>query len=170
MTTAATESAPTNTPDEPMAPSRIDGGATVVLLDADTVAGWRRSAPSLGQLNQARGDLAAEHPEVVVAVVADPSIKWALDDAEQDAFERSIVSREIVCAPAGTRGGADAWVGAIAAKVRANGNRVVIVTDRAVGGVPVARLRHEGSRFHFDLEGAREVEARSAPQWRRRRR
>jgi hypothetical protein len=145
-------------------------GSTVVLLDADTVAGWRRSAPSLEQLYEARDDLVHEHPDVRVAVVADPSIKWALADAEQDAFERSIVSRDIVCAPAGTIGGADAWVGAIAAKVRSNGDRVVVVTDRAVGGVPVARLSRDGSRFHFDLDGAQEVEARATPQWRRRRR
>ncbi len=143
---------------------------TVVLLDADTVAGWRRSSPSLGQLHEAKADLVHEHPEVQVAVVADPAIKWALPDDQQDAFERSIVNRDIVCAPAGTIGGVDAWVGAIATKVRSNGDRVVVVTDRAVGGVPVARLHREGSRFHFDLAGAAEVAPRATPQWRRRRR
>jgi len=147
-----------------------DGGTTVVLLDADTVAGWRRSSPSLAQLHHARRDLRAEHPDVRVAVVADPSIKWALPEAEQDAFERDIVNRDVVCAPAGTSEGTDGWVRAVAARARANGDRVVVVTDRAVAGVPVARLRREGERFCFDLAGAREVEARGAPQWRRRRR
>ena len=142
----------------------------VVLLDADTVAGWRRTAPSLQQLHRARADLVAEHPDVRVAVVADPAIKWALAASEQEAFERDIVNRQIVCAPAGTVDGPDGWVRAVVDQVRANGDDVVIVTDRAVGGVPVARLRFERGRFSFDLDGAREVQARAAPQWRRRRR
>lgn len=149
---------------------RREGRSTVVLLDADTVAGWRRSSPSLAQLHHARRDLEAEHPDVHVAVVADPSIKWALPETEQDAFERDIVARDVVCAPAGTSDGSDGWVQAIVSKVRANGDRAVIVTDRAVSGIPVARLRREGDRFCFDLAGATEVEARATPQWRRRRR
>jgi hypothetical protein len=158
-------------------PEDRDGGApddagrsTIVLLDADTVAGWRRPSPSLAQLHHARRDLVTEHPHVRVAVVADPSIKWALPEEEQDAFERDIVARDVVCAPAGTSDGSDGWVRAIVSKVRANGDRAVIVTDRAVAGVPVARLSREGDRFRFDLAGAAEVEARATPQWRRRRR
>lgn len=143
---------------------------TLVLLDADTVAGWRRVKPSLAQLRSATADLIRQHPGVKVAVVADPSIKWALDEDEHDAFEAAIVERAVVCAPAGTRDGTDGWVEAIVARARANGERVAIVTDRAVRGVPVARLGHAGGRFTFDLGGAREVEASSAPQWKRRRR
>jgi len=143
---------------------------TVVLLDADTVAGWRRSTPSLAQLRQAADDLAQEHPHVRVAVIADPSIKWALADDEQDDFERAIVQRSVVCAPAGTRDGADGWVGAIVERARANGDDVVMVTDRAVGGVRVARLGRDGDRFTFDLDNAHEVAARAAPQWKRRKR
>lgn len=105
-----------------------------------------------------------------MAVVADPSIKWALADDEQDAFEAAIVDRSVVCAPAGTRNGTDGWVAAIVDRARRNGEKVVIVTDRAVTGVPVARLSHTDGGFSFDLAGAREVEARAAPQWRRRRR
>ena len=142
---------------------------TVVLLDADTVAGWRRVEPSLAQLHRAAADLRAAHPSVTVAVVADPSIKWALPDNEQDDFERDMVSRAVVCAPAGTKHGTHGWVAAVAARARANGDRVLVVTDRAVGGVPVVRLSREGETFRFDLEGAREVEARPAPAGRRRR-
>lgn len=145
-------------------------GFTLVLLDADTVAGWRRTKPSLGQLRRATADLISQHPKVKVTVVADPSIKWALDESEQDAFESAIVERSVVCAPAGTRQGTDGWVEAIVARARAKGEKVAIVTDRAVGGVPVARLGHADGGFTFDLQGAREVEARSAPQWKRRRR
>jgi hypothetical protein len=141
---------------------------TVVLLDADTVAGWRRSTPSLAQLHQAVDDLRRAHPDVAVAVVADPSLKWALADAEQDRFEADIVGREVVCAPAGTIGGLDTWVAAVVAKVRAAGDTALVVTDRAVAGVPVVRLGTLDGRFTFDLEGAREVQARAAPAWRRR--
>lgn len=145
-------------------------GPTLVLLDADTVAGWRRSKPSLSQLRRATTDLIDQHPGVKVAVVADPSIKWALDDDDQDAFEEAIVDRSVVCAPAGTTNGTDGWVAAIVDRARRNGEEVVIVTDRAVTGVPVARLGHADGGFSFDLTGAREVEARATPQWRRRRR
>jgi hypothetical protein len=141
---------------------------TVVLLDADTVAGWRRATPSLAQLHQAVADLQQAHPQVAVSVVADPSLKWALADAEQERFESDIVERSVVCAPAGTVGGLDAWVAAVVAKVRDRGEQALVVTDRAVGGVPVVRLGHRDGRFTFDLEGAREVTATAAPAWRRR--
>ncbi len=143
---------------------------TLVLLDADTVAGWRRTKPSLAQLKRATLDLINQHPGVKVAVVADPSIKWALDDDEQDAFEEAIVERSVVCAPAGTTNGTDGWVAAIVQRARNNGEQVVLVTDRAVAGVPIARLGHGESGFSFDLDGAREVQVTGVPQWRRRRR
>lgn len=141
----------------------------MVLLDADTVAGWRRPAPSLAQLHSAVRDLRAQHPDVAVAVVADPSIKWALPADEQDAFESDIVSRNVVCAPAGTRDGTHGWVQAVAERVRSDGDRVLIVTDRAIPGVPVVRLRNVEGHFAFDLDGAAEVEGRAGPTYRRRR-
>jgi hypothetical protein len=142
----------------------------LVLLDADTVAGWRRSTPSLAQLRRARDDLLTAHPEARVAVLADPSLKWALPESEHDDFEVAIVERAVVCAPAGAVEGLDGWVRAVVDKARANGDEVIVVTDRAVGGVPVARLGRDGDRFTFDLDGAQEVQARAAPRWRRRRR
>ncbi len=128
--------------------------ATTVLLDADTVAGWRRTAPSLDQLHQAIDDLAHEHPDATVAVVADPSLKWALSAADQERFEDDIVSRTVVCAPAGTRDGHDAWIAAVARAAGDDGRRVVVVTDRALADLPIARLRRVGERFSFDLAGA----------------
>jgi hypothetical protein len=142
---------------------------TVVLLDADTVAGWRRPAPSLAQLHRAVVDLRAQHPHVTVAVVADPSIKWALPAEEQDAFEHDIVNRNVVCAPAGTRDGTHGWVLAVADRARSDGQRVLVVTDRAIPGVPVVRLRNVEGRFAFDLESAAEVEGRPSQPYRRRR-
>ncbi|MGI9577614.1 MAG: hypothetical protein ACR2OH_05415, partial [Microthrixaceae bacterium] len=90
--------------------------ATLVLLDADTVAGWRRSEPSLEQLRRARADLLAQHSKLRVAVLADPSIKWALPEAEHEDFERAIIARDLVCAPAGTNDGHDGWVAAVIAQ------------------------------------------------------
>ncbi|MFM7509632.1 MAG: hypothetical protein ACKO5A_08800 [Actinomycetota bacterium] len=127
---------------------------TTVLLDADTVAGWRRSTPSLEQLHSAIEDLRRQHPDVEVAVVADPSLKWALPSVEQQRFEDDIVSRTVVCAPAGTRDGHGAWIAAVAAAAGAGGRRVVVVTDRAVPDLPIARLGRNGDRFNFDLAGA----------------
>lgn len=136
---------------------------TVVLLDADTVAGWRLPAPSLAQLHRAVDDLRREHPDVTVAVVADPSIKWALPTGEQEAFESDIVTRRVVCAPAGTRDGTHGWITAVADRVRADGGTPLVVTDRAIPGVPVVRLRNVGGHFAFDLDGASEVEVTGRP-------
>ncbi len=128
--------------------------ATTVLLDADTVAGWRRTAPSLAQLHAAVEDLRREHPDVTIAVVADPSLKWALPDDEQAAFEDDIVSRSVVCAPAGTRDGTNAWLAAVAEAAAVRADRVVVITDRALPGLPIVRLTRVGDRFSFDLAGA----------------
>ena len=143
--------------------------ATVVLLDADTVAGWRRAAPSLVQLHNAVADLRRQHPDVVVAVVADASIKWALPAEEQAAFEHDIVTRAVVCAPAGTREGTYGWLQAVAQRARRDADRVLAVTDRALGGVPVVRLTQVEGHFRFDLAGAKEVEGRPSQPHRRRR-
>ncbi len=142
--------------------------ATVVLLDADTVAGWRRAAPSLEQLHRAIGDLRAQHPHVTVAVVADASIKWALPSSEQAAFERDIVTRTVVCAPAGTRDGSYGWMLAVVEKARRDADRVVAITDRALSGVPVVRLTQIDGHFRFDLDGAAVVDVTPTSPHRRR--
>ncbi|MFI5044727.1 MAG: hypothetical protein ACHQDC_08045 [Acidimicrobiales bacterium] len=143
---------------------------TVVLLDADTVAGWRRTEPSLEQLHRAVSDLTAQHPDVTVAVLADPSIKWALPEAEQPAFEDDIVSRSVVCAPAGTKAGVRGWIEAVAAAVRSDGAEPLIVTDQVIEGVPVVRLSSVEGHFRFDLEGAAPLVGRTASQHHRPRR
>ena len=124
------------------------------MTDADTVAGWRRVAPSLGQLHHAIADLRSQHPDVTVAVVADASIKWALPADEQPAFEQDIVTRAVVCAPAGTRDGTYGWMLAVVERARRDAERVLVVTDRALGGVSVVRLTHAEGHFRFDLDGA----------------
>ena len=141
---------------------------TVVLLDADTVAGWRRIAPSLEQLHRAIGDLRTQHPEVTIAVVADASIKWALPSQEQAAFEHDIVTRAVVCAPAGTRDGTYGWMLAVVDRARRDAERVLAVTDRALTGVPVVRLTQVDGHFRFDLDGASVVDVKPGNPHRRR--
>lgn len=142
---------------------------TVVLLDADTVAGWRRTKPSLAQLHRAIDDLRTQHPGVTVAVVADASIKWALPAEEQPAFETDIVTRAVVCAPAGTRDGTYGWMLAVVERARRDADRVLVVTDRALAGVPVVRLTQLDGHFRFDLEGAAVVDVKPTNPHRRRR-
>ena len=56
----------------------------LVIVDADTLAGWRRPSASLAQLRAALADLRAQAPDVPLAVIADPSLKWALPPDEQE--------------------------------------------------------------------------------------
>lgn len=141
---------------------------TVVLLDADTVAGWRRATPSLVQLHRAVADLRAQHPGVTVAVVADASIKWALPPKEQAAFETDIVTRAVVCAPAGTKEGSYGWMLAVVERARRDHDRVLAVTDRALTGVPVVRLTNVEGHFSFDLDGASVIDVKPSNAHRRR--
>ena len=144
----------------------------VVIVDADTVAGWRRVTPSFEQLRAAVADLRAQAPSSVVAIVGDPALKWALSSADQVLLDEEINHQRIVLAPAGTREG---HVGFIAAAVRCADARqisVVVVTDRAVQDCPIARLQRVGERFVFDLAGAAPtaVTASASPRHHRRRR
>ena len=141
----------------------------MVLLDADTVAGWRRPKPSLEQLHRAISDLRTQHPDVVVAVLADASIKWALPPEEQPAFETDIVTRAVVCAPAGTKDGTYGWLLAVVERARRDSERVLAVTDRALSGVPVVRLTQVDGHFRFDLDGAATVDVKPGNTDRRRR-
>jgi len=141
---------------------------TVVLLDADTVAGWRRPTPSLAQLHRAIDDLRTQHPSVTVAVVADASIKWALPAEEQAAFETDIVTRTVVCAPAGTRDGTYGWMLAVVERARQDADQVLVVTDRAIAGVPVVRLTQVDGHFRFGLDGATVVDVKPTNPHRRR--
>jgi hypothetical protein len=143
---------------------------TLVLVDADTVAGWRRPTPSLAQLESAVDDLRAQEPEAVVAVVGDPALKWALDDADRDLLEEQIRHGQIVLAPAGSQGGHVGFMAKAAARAFEVGLSPVAVTDRAVPDCPVARLRRDGTTWVFDLTNTTVPTAdRAQPVVRRRR-
>jgi hypothetical protein len=142
----------------------------VVIVDADTVAGWRRTTPSYEQLAAAVADLRRQAPDTTVAVVGDPALKWALSSGDQVLLDGEIDHQRIVLAPAGSR---DGHVGFITEAVRSAGRRgrsVAVVTDRAIPECRIARLRRVGPRFEFDLRGATETTAAPTPTVRRRRR
>ncbi len=142
----------------------------VVIIDADTVAGWRRVTPSFAQLTEAVADLQAQAPSSTVAIVGDPALKWALSSADQVLLDEEINHQRIVLAPAGSISG---HVGFIGQAVRCGANRgrsVVVVTDRAIPECPIARLSRDGPRFVFDLEHAAVTEATPMSSSRRRRR
>ncbi len=136
--------------------------STLVLVDAGMVAGFRRATLSLAQLHQALVHLHCQHPEVQVAVVADPSLKWDLVGAEQTAFEGDIIAGAIVCAPAGALDGTSGFLEQAAARATTAGQNVVAFTDRALPEVPLGRLRNDGGRWLWDLDGTHTIDAAGA--------
>jgi hypothetical protein len=129
--------------------------STLVLVDAGMVAGFRRATLSLAQLHQALVHLYRQHPDVKVAVVADPSVKWDLAGQEQAEFEGDIIAGAVVCAPAGALEGTAGFLDRAAASAKKHGFDVVAFTARALPGVPLGQLRNDGGRWLWDLSGAR---------------
>jgi hypothetical protein len=125
----------------------------LVIVDADTLAGWRRPSASLAQLRQALADLRAQVPDVPVAVIADPSLKWALPPDEQEAIEDDIVSRSLLLSPAGGQGGHLGFIARVVERAQHLGYAPVVLTDQVIPGVSLGRVRREGTRWVFDLEG-----------------
>lgn len=132
---------------------------TLVLVDAGMAAGYRRAKTSLGQLHQAVVHLHAQHPEALVAVLGDPSLKWDLSTAEAALFEGDIVAGAIVCAPAGALDGTAGFLSRAASKAKAKGFDVVAFTDRALPEVALGRLRVDGGRWLWDLDATRTLAA-----------
>jgi hypothetical protein len=136
----------------------------LLLLDADTLAGWRRPAPSLAQLHHAVLHLERARPDDSVAVIADPSLKFALTADEQSRFEADIVGGVLVCTPAGAVDGTHGFIAAVAERAVQQGWDVLAVSDRAVPGVPLARLRcDDAGRWSVEATSTIDVErARAA--------
>ncbi|MDP1820065.1 MAG: hypothetical protein Q8K58_09280 [Acidimicrobiales bacterium] len=131
----------------------------LVLVDAGMVAGFRRPAPSLAQLHQALVHLHRQHPDALVAVVADPSLKWDLGKADEPLFEGDIIAGAVVCAPAGALDGTVGFLTRAAERGIADGHNVVVFTDRALAGVALGRLRNDGGRWLWDLDATRTLDA-----------
>jgi len=129
-------------------------GVRVVIVDADTVAGWRRVTPALDQLESAVSDLRRAAPGALIAIVGDPALKWALSASDQERLDDWINHQQVVLAPAGTKDGHVGFISATARKATSLGMRPVAVTDRAVADCPIARMRRDGERWLFDLDNA----------------
>lgn len=141
-----------------------------MLVDADALAGWRRTTPSLEQMWDAVGDLEDQFPDAVVAVVADATLKWDLDSDEQKRIEEDVVERRLVYPPAGTNGGQIGFLQKAAERAEHLGFRPVLVTDQLVPGVPVCRVRRRGDGWAFDLNKAEVHDGPAVPTSPRRRR
>ena len=128
---------------------------TLLLLDADTLAGWRRTTPSLAQLHHAVLHLERARPDDRVAVIADPSMKFSLGREEQSRFEADIVGGVVVCTPAGAIDGTHGFLAAVVRQAVAVGWEVLTVSDRAVPGVALARLqRDDAGRWSIEATGS----------------
>lgn len=132
---------------------------TLVLVDAGMAAGFRLSKPSLAQLHQSLVHLYCQHPEVSVAVLGDPTLKWDVPKADAVMFEGDIIAGAIVCAPAGALEGTTGFLRQVASKGVAQGYRVVVFTDRAIADVALGRVRQDGGRWLWDLDDTRLIDA-----------
>lgn len=127
---------------------------TLLLLDADTLAGWRRPTPSLAQLHHAVLHLERARPDDRVTVIADPALKFSLTSDEQSRFDADIVGGVLVCTPAGAVDGTNGFLAAVAAQASDQGWDVLAVSDRAVPGVPLARIqRDDAGRWSIEPTG-----------------
>ena len=91
-----------------------------VVVDGSNIATEGRSAPSLKQLNEAVLAFMNEFPEAKVTVVVDASFGHRIDKKEVVEFDAAVDNNELVTPPAGAIGRGDAFVLAIADKVKAS--------------------------------------------------
>ncbi|MBU6226856.1 MAG: hypothetical protein KGQ43_04640 [Acidobacteria bacterium] len=91
-----------------------------VVVDGSNIATEGRSAPSLKQLNEAVLAFMNEFPESKVTVVVDASFGHRIDKKEVVEFDAAVDNNELVTPPAGAIGRGDAFVLAIADKVKAS--------------------------------------------------
>ena len=91
-----------------------------VVVDGSNIATEGRSAPSLKQLNEAVLAFMDEHPTSKITVVVDASFGHRIDKKEVADFDDAVNNNELVTPPAGAIGRGDAFVLAIADKVKAS--------------------------------------------------
>ena len=135
----------------------------LLVVDADTLAGWRRPSPSRAQLWEAVDDLHRAEPDLTVAVIADASLKWALSADEREAIEDDVATGRLVFAPAGCKGGHVGFLAAVVERAEALKIRTLVLTDARVPGARLTKVRREGERWIFDLKGTKPVPAGEAP-------
>lgn len=91
-----------------------------VVVDGSNIATEGRTAPSLRQLNEAVIAFMHEFPDTKVTVVVDASFGHRIDKKELAEFDEAVDNNELVTPPAGAIGRGDAFVLAIADKVKAS--------------------------------------------------
>jgi hypothetical protein len=125
----------------------------LVILDADMLAGWRRATPSLAQLWDAVASLRDEYDDVQVAIVADASLKWALDGKERDQLDKEVGEGLLAYAPAGCEGGYAGFLEAVSNRASGGGFAPVLITDRSIPGATLGKVTKKNDAWVFDLEG-----------------
>lgn len=141
-----------------------------MIVDADLLAGWRRQVPSLGQLRDAVSALRRQEPDATVAVIADPALKWSLDAADQADIEHDIVSRALLLAPAGAKGGHVGFIARVVEQALTEGWDPVVITARSVPGARLGRPRRIDGAWSFDLDAPQPTIVATGTPVRRRRR
>jgi len=74
-------------------------------------------------------------------------------------YRRATLSLSQLCAPAGALDGTLGFLERAARRALAAGSDVVAFTDRALPGVALGRLRNEGGRWLWDMDGTRTIAA-----------
>ncbi len=90
-----------------------------IVVDGSNIATEGRSAPSLGQLEEAVTELRREYPDAEVTVVVDATFAHRIDPSELERFEAAALAGEYVHPPAGAIGRGDAFLLRIAQKIDA---------------------------------------------------
>jgi hypothetical protein len=89
-------------------------------------------------------------------------VKGDLPAAEQAAFDGDIIAGAVVCAPAGALDGTAGFMERAAAQAAATGHDVVAFTALAIPGVALGRLRNDGGRWVWDLDGTVTIDEQGA--------
>ena len=90
-----------------------------IIVDGSNIATEGRSEPSLAQLDEAVTALIAEYKNAKVTVIVDATFGHRIAKKERAEFDKALANNELVTPPAGAVGRGDAFILAIADKVKA---------------------------------------------------
>lgn len=91
-----------------------------IIVDGSNIATEGRSEPSLAQLDEAVTALIAEYKNAKVTVIVDATFGHRIAKKERAEFDKALANNELVTPPAGAVGRGDAFILAIADKVKAS--------------------------------------------------
>lgn len=90
-----------------------------IIVDGSNIATEGRSEPSLAQLDEAVKALMEEYKGAKVTVIVDATFGHRIAKKERAEFDKAVANNELVTPPAGAVGRGDAFILAIADKVKA---------------------------------------------------